>query len=119
VPLDRHPAVVDAGERVLDRVPVADQRAVTVLYARLPPTHISAEERDIAAPRNEGFDIVSHFLRPVFVMPAADQELVVGEQRRIGVQIDARAELRADSRGDHPLNNSKIILAGGVGRPVE
>src|SRR6266566_8549655 len=85
VPLDRHPAVVDAGKGVLDRVPVADQSAVAVLEARLPPAHISTEESDIAALRNEGFDIVSHFLRPVFVMPAADQELVVGEQRRVGV----------------------------------
>ena len=73
---------------------VADERAIGRVAAvaarrpsRLPEDLVAAEEREVHPGVSRCLDVVAHPLRPVLVVGARDEELVVLEQGAVGVNV--------------------------------
>ena len=92
VPVDRGERRILGRHRVLAGILVADLQTVRADGARLHPdlavAGVGAEEGHVDTVGDRRRDTVAHRVRPVLVVTQAEQAAVVGQQARVGVQVD-------------------------------
>ena len=70
----------------------AGEGVSTLLAAHLPAAGVAAEEGDVAPISNEGFEMIAHGSRPVFVVADAEDEASAFESVRVEFEIAAGRE---------------------------
>jgi hypothetical protein len=118
-PPDSNSAVINTSHGIAIRrwwivIFITDHCAIIVLKSDLPPADISTKESDIASVGDEGFDIISHLLRPILVVADTEEQVIVVEKMGIRMEINATTVFKLETIGLRPSNEFQLIPSGRI-----